>query len=231
MHNGLLMTKFCPPINRLFYVPREELLENIISKFPVVSKKSRKAKEKDRKLNTETNGQKLIVKVIAAKGLSIPKDKLESYSTYVTVSILDQKEKTKPIKSTAYPVWNADFIFPLVGVNEVYDDLEIICLDYNHSEFIGEVKISLTDVREKAKQINEAEWFPLQKRNSNELIGSIILKFSIRDSPEEIKSDAPLKANTEKNLLQKPLLPKEAPKYKLSSPPITTDKTGRRLSM
>jgi len=221
------MTKFCPPINRLFYVPREELLETIISKFPMESKKSRKAKEKDRKLNTETNGEKLIVKIIAAKNLIISKDKLESYSVYATISILDQKEKTKPIKSTAFPVWNADFQFPLVGVNEVYDDLEIACLDYNHSEFIGEVKLSLKDVREKS-QLNEAEWFFLQKRTSDDLSGSIMLKFTILESTDENKTDSIAKAHTEKNLL-KTVNPNG---MRIKSPgTLTETKPGRRLSM
>jgi len=227
MHNGLLMTKFCPPINRLFYVPRGELLENIIAKFPYESKKARRAREKEeRKMFQEQGGEKLLLKTIAARNLMIPKDKLENFSPYLGISILDHKEKTKPIKGTAFPVWNGEFIFSLVGVNEVYDDLEIVCLDHNHSEFMGEVKITLKEVREKAKHQNEAEWYILQKRTSNDHVsGSIMLKFCLQENAEETKNDNKL-TNLEKD--------KSKLQIKAPNPKVTPDdeqKSGRRVSL
>jgi len=46
LFNGLMMTTYCPPLNRLFYQPRNLLLQQIISKYPNESKKERKAREK-----------------------------------------------------------------------------------------------------------------------------------------------------------------------------------------
>jgi len=34
LHNGLVMCNACPPMNRLFYVPRKETIDSIIAKFP-----------------------------------------------------------------------------------------------------------------------------------------------------------------------------------------------------
>eukprot|EP01126_Amoeba_proteus_P034247 TRINITY_DN3403_c0_g1_i10.p1 TRINITY_DN3403_c0_g1~~TRINITY_DN3403_c0_g1_i10.p1 ORF type:complete len:434 (-),score=87.98 TRINITY_DN3403_c0_g1_i10:216-1517(-) len=46
IHNGLVMTNYCPPIHRLFYVPRSETLESIVACFPYVTPKERKAASK-----------------------------------------------------------------------------------------------------------------------------------------------------------------------------------------
>jgi len=34
LHNGLIMTRQCPPLNRLFFVPRGEKLKEILAKYP-----------------------------------------------------------------------------------------------------------------------------------------------------------------------------------------------------
>jgi len=44
MYNGLVMTTYCPPLNRLFFIPRAQTLEAIVAEFPADPKKSRKAK-------------------------------------------------------------------------------------------------------------------------------------------------------------------------------------------
>jgi len=235
MHNGLLMTKFCPPISRLFFVPRGEFLESIIAKFPFESKKARKAREKEeRKMLQEQRGEKLLLKTIAAKHLFIPKDKTAEYcSPYLTISLLDQKEKTKPIKGSACPVWNTNFIFSLVGANEVYDDLEIVCLDHNHSDFMGEVKITLKEVREKAKNQNSAEWYPLQKRIPNDHVaGSIMLKFSLQEHIEEVKNEPKLTIEKDKvTVKEKPLGGSKVALSKVTTQPNNEQRSGRRLSM
>jgi len=162
----------------------------------------------------------------------IPKDKVENFSPYLGISILDHKEKTKPIKGTAFPVWNGEFIFSLVGVNEVYDDLEIVCLDHNHSEFMGEVKITLKEVREKAKHQNEAEWYNLQKRTSNDHVsGSIMLKFCLQENTEETKNENKLvyEKDKEKNAGSKDKLP--LTKTHSKGTPDNETKSGRRVSL
>jgi len=39
LYNGLMMTTYCPPLNRLFYLPRHETLEAIVAQFDEESKK------------------------------------------------------------------------------------------------------------------------------------------------------------------------------------------------
>jgi len=49
MHNGLIMSNYCPPMNRLWYVPRSETLAAIIERYPAESKKERKVRQKHEK--------------------------------------------------------------------------------------------------------------------------------------------------------------------------------------
>jgi len=39
LYNGLMMTTYCPPLNRLFYLPRHDTLEAIVAQFPEETKK------------------------------------------------------------------------------------------------------------------------------------------------------------------------------------------------
>jgi len=45
-YDGYVMTKQCPPMQRLFYIPRGSALEDLGKKFPYESKKDRKNREK-----------------------------------------------------------------------------------------------------------------------------------------------------------------------------------------
>eukprot|EP01126_Amoeba_proteus_P045443 TRINITY_DN5089_c0_g2_i10.p1 TRINITY_DN5089_c0_g2~~TRINITY_DN5089_c0_g2_i10.p1 ORF type:complete len:506 (+),score=104.90 TRINITY_DN5089_c0_g2_i10:152-1669(+) len=47
LYNGLVMTNYCPPLNRLFSVPRGATLEAILSNFPEVSRKDRRERIKE----------------------------------------------------------------------------------------------------------------------------------------------------------------------------------------
>jgi len=39
LYNGLMMTTYCPPLNRLFYLPRNDTLEAIVAQFPEETRK------------------------------------------------------------------------------------------------------------------------------------------------------------------------------------------------
>jgi hypothetical protein len=60
MYNGLVMTTYCPPLNRLFFIPRGQTLEAIVAEFPPDPKKSKKpSKVKDKaKLSNKTKADK-----------------------------------------------------------------------------------------------------------------------------------------------------------------------------
>jgi len=42
IYNGLVMCNYCPPVNRLFYVPRKETIASIILKYPPEKSKTDK---------------------------------------------------------------------------------------------------------------------------------------------------------------------------------------------
>jgi len=63
--NGLLMTTYYPPLNRLFFIPRQATLDDIISKFPYqVEKKERKLREKNYGLYDATGWFKININIV-----------------------------------------------------------------------------------------------------------------------------------------------------------------------
>eukprot|EP01125_Pyxidicula_operculata_P020954 TRINITY_DN788_c0_g1_i1.p1 TRINITY_DN788_c0_g1~~TRINITY_DN788_c0_g1_i1.p1 ORF type:complete len:1170 (-),score=280.30 TRINITY_DN788_c0_g1_i1:213-3722(-) len=65
LYNGLTMTTFCPPLNRLFYVPRGEVLESMATRLRCETRKERRAREKQMPSITNSTSltQSLVAKV------------------------------------------------------------------------------------------------------------------------------------------------------------------------
>lgn len=40
MYNGVIMTMYCPPMNRLFETPRQSTIDDVVAKYPEQKKKS-----------------------------------------------------------------------------------------------------------------------------------------------------------------------------------------------
>jgi len=115
MYNGLIMTTYCPPLNRLFFIPRAQTLEAIVAEFPADPKKSRKAKTiKDKtKTAAKNKPEKDVVQKIdgdelmplskgdcwvverATKGKDTSKDGKKAYLgiSQTQLSIFEQKSK------------------------------------------------------------------------------------------------------------------------------------------
>eukprot|EP01127_Copromyxa_protea_P018844 TRINITY_DN6010_c0_g1_i1.p1 TRINITY_DN6010_c0_g1~~TRINITY_DN6010_c0_g1_i1.p1 ORF type:complete len:425 (-),score=82.27 TRINITY_DN6010_c0_g1_i1:190-1464(-) len=115
IYNGLVMTNYCPPINRLFYVPREDTLKNIIKNFPHVTAKERRALKVGQ---PDTDGPKLQVTIIAAKKIPAMKAGVLC-DVHCLVTVDTQKDKTKLVASQ-YPVWNCAMVFLLNGIDELF---------------------------------------------------------------------------------------------------------------
>jgi len=61
IYNGYVKTNFCPPLNRLYYLPRAETLSEIISRYP----KEKKQKEKfERKLEIDGIWFKTLIHIV-----------------------------------------------------------------------------------------------------------------------------------------------------------------------
>jgi len=109
MINGYATAFLCPPMNRLFYVPRSAALEDLIDKYPSESKKDKKEREKldelkRQKIRTESEDtRKLVVDIINATELSA-KDLNGTSDPYALITIKEQSFKTtiqkKNIKSS-----------------------------------------------------------------------------------------------------------------------------------
>jgi len=101
VYNGYCQALSCPPMNRLFEVPRANTIAEIVAKFPNESKKARKIRSHgaQKRMNLITTSIKdqlfLMITVIRALPPSNPK----CTNTYVSVKILDQEQKTKVIKA------------------------------------------------------------------------------------------------------------------------------------
>jgi Ca2+-dependent lipid-binding protein len=84
------------------------------------------------------------VNVIGARGL--PKmDTVGKTDPYVTVKIIGERkiEKTAVIMNTDFPVWNAQFIFPVVSYGTQILELNVLDQDVAKDDAIGSLKIQL----------------------------------------------------------------------------------------
>eukprot|EP01130_Rhizamoeba_saxonica_P014997 TRINITY_DN6633_c0_g1_i1.p1 TRINITY_DN6633_c0_g1~~TRINITY_DN6633_c0_g1_i1.p1 ORF type:complete len:502 (-),score=115.20 TRINITY_DN6633_c0_g1_i1:233-1738(-) len=129
MHNGYSMTKRCPPLARLFYLPRGAQIEDLIEKYPKQAKKNKKKKTK--KKNKSIGKVKLDVKLIAGQDLAV-KDKLSNTSDpFCILTVGEQSYKSKVIKNKLDPIWGEIFTFELDDINIYYNDFTLECFDWN----------------------------------------------------------------------------------------------------
>jgi hypothetical protein len=47
VHNGFLMTKKCPPMNRMYYIPRFHCIREIVARYPPETPKDKKLREQN----------------------------------------------------------------------------------------------------------------------------------------------------------------------------------------
>jgi len=177
------MTKQCPPMSRLFYVPRANSMEGIAKKYPLESKKDRKARERAELRKRAVTRQKceaegikfnLTVTVIKCRGLL-----LKNVMPFFSLNLLGEKYKTKPIKSSE-PNWDASFTYSIIGVDHA-SELECVCFNNKMSsaEFIGELFLPVSRILELAALPEHMSrvWFPLRTNTSTK--GEVNLRFSI----------------------------------------------------
>jgi len=185
LYNGCLMvSRFCPPLHRLFYVPRGETLEAILEKYlpPQVSvKKIRKKEEakilEEKRRRTHLTDSDLIrITVVAAR---IESD--QTHDVMVTMSLLGVQQKTKTIKHCTKPIWNEDFTFDLLGADKDFTDFKIGVNCNRTNSFLGEVRIPMFDVLYLIGTSEEQpQWFVLMRKKADDkaVFGEILLKFS-----------------------------------------------------
>eukprot|EP01124_Arcella_intermedia_P012070 TRINITY_DN18383_c0_g1_i1.p1 TRINITY_DN18383_c0_g1~~TRINITY_DN18383_c0_g1_i1.p1 ORF type:complete len:1012 (+),score=193.77 TRINITY_DN18383_c0_g1_i1:180-3215(+) len=101
VYNGYCQALSCPPMNRLFEVPRASCIAELVSKFPKSTAKDIARVEKDAQRKREG----LIAKIKDPLLLLVTVHSLESTKPLnglvVSVTILDSENKTQPIKDDA----------------------------------------------------------------------------------------------------------------------------------
>ncbi|CAM6037416.1 unnamed protein product [Sphagnum compactum] len=123
---------------------------------------------------------KLHVIVLEARGLAA-RDPNGSSDPFVRLSLGVTKAKTGVVYRNLNPSWNEDFFFNVVDCDE---ELSIMVWDEDRfcHDFLGQVKIKVSDVLTADKQTIARHWYPLQKRkekSKNPITGEILLSLSL----------------------------------------------------
>ncbi|MBA0839715.1 hypothetical protein Goarm_005418, partial [Gossypium armourianum] len=107
---------------------------------------------------------KLIVGVIEAR--NIPAMDVNGFSDpYVKLQLGKQRHKTKVVKKTLNPSWGEEFSFKVEDLNE---ELLITVLDedkYFNDDFVGQLKVSVSQVFDAHNKSLGTVWYSLHPRN------------------------------------------------------------------
>jgi len=191
LFNGLVMTIYSGSVSRLWYTPRSEFIQNIITNFPPLNPKELKAAQKQRQ---EEATQQLVIKVIAGRRLNNKGASLVEMS--VTVNLRDSsameerkskvstKHRTKGVGSVA-PVWNHEFSFLVSEYDLTFSDVEILCYR-NTSEFCGAIVLNCKDLQQQTANGHKLQWYELQKQTPEDhlVAGDLLLLFEMPSTSE-----------------------------------------------
>ncbi|XP_024367662.1 FT-interacting protein 3 [Physcomitrium patens] len=134
-------------------------------------------------------GRKLVVEVLAAKGL-MPKDGQGSANAYCVLDFHGQRKRTRVKPKDLDPTWNEKFEFamPEIGMS---GDVEICVQNERKSgtgqrnSFLGRVIVPLNTVPNKPEAVR---WYPLQKRGLfSHIKGDLGLKIWWQGSEQSLK--------------------------------------------
>lgn len=107
---------------------------------------------------------KLQVRVIEARNL--PAMDLNGFSDpYVRLQLGKNRSRTKVVKKCLNPTWGEEFSFRVEDLNE---ELVISVLDedkYFNDDFVGQIKIPVSQVFDAENKSLGTVWYPLQPKN------------------------------------------------------------------
>lgn len=120
---------------------------------------------------------KLLVRVIEAR--NIPAMDPNGFSDpYVKLQVGKQRHKTKVVKKCLNPSWCEEFAF---RVDDFKEELIISVLDedkYFNDDFVGQIKIPISQVLEAPDKSLGTSWYPLQpksKKTKNKECGKLLV--------------------------------------------------------
>jgi len=186
LHNGLKMSKLCPPMNRLYSTPRAETLKTLGEKFPKSdSKKPGGRSGRTQTLivgttNPKTEEKVMIVKVVKAKDLTVC-DKNGLSDPYVILNFGDLKFKTSVVRKNLSPEWNAVFKIDINLQTDQLTDFEFTVMDWDRMkqhDYMGEFRISLKDIIDHSK-LGKLLELELYGRTNEKVNGAIYVEFEL----------------------------------------------------
>ncbi|BBN07769.1 hypothetical protein MPTK1_4g06300 [Marchantia polymorpha subsp. ruderalis] len=122
----------------------------------------------------------LYVQVVEARNL-IAKDPNGFSDPFVRLALGATKSRTVVVHKNLNPSWHEEFFF---NVSDLDDELKVTVWDQDRfsDDFLGQMKIPVSQVLNADKQTLSNKWFPLQKRSEkskNDVSGEIKLEVSL----------------------------------------------------
>lgn len=104
---------------------------------------------------------KLQVHVLEARGLAA-RDENGLSDPFVRLQLGSTKAKSGVVYKNLNPSWNEEFFFNVDGPN---DELLVVVWDEDlfSNDFLGQVKVPVSDVRAAEKQTITRQWYTLQR--------------------------------------------------------------------
>ncbi|KAF7840489.1 C2 and GRAM domain-containing protein [Senna tora] len=135
---------------------------------------------------------KLVVRVIEAKNLP-PTDPNGLSDPYVRVQLGKQRFKTKVVKKSLNPKWDEEFCF---RVDDLKEELVFSVMDedkYFNDDFVGQLKVRVSDVFDEDIKSLGTVWYSLQpknKKSKNKECGEIRLSIYFSMKNASVHSDS-----------------------------------------
>jgi len=169
LHNGLVMAKRCPPMNRFFTAPRGAALTELAKKY---AKEMQVRGKRQRRKKSQDDLCTFKVTLITARNLSSRGDQ----SSYCLVELGDVVRKTQ-LRTTTVQQWNAVFEFDISNLYQETEKLKITLFNGGHGTE-GELLIPLKDVFDAD---DTPKWFTLNSSTIT-ISGELLLSFSSVDT-------------------------------------------------
>eukprot|EP01125_Pyxidicula_operculata_P014136 TRINITY_DN4696_c0_g1_i3.p1 TRINITY_DN4696_c0_g1~~TRINITY_DN4696_c0_g1_i3.p1 ORF type:complete len:1061 (+),score=242.47 TRINITY_DN4696_c0_g1_i3:66-3248(+) len=193
LYNGYCQAVACPPMNRLFEVPRVSTMLDVTNKYPPMTSKEIKEKMKEsRDVSEESSGTTMFFEVLCARNLPYSCSSPTMNTTtqteinidpYCIVNLVHQRQKTKPTKRTCDPDWDERFTVDISTVDPFADVVEIYVKDYNNKNVsLGHIFLKFSEVYQ---NMNKEVWFPLYNDLEEETEATICLYMEITGAGQE----------------------------------------------
>jgi len=180
VYNGYCQALSCPPMNRLFEVPRGSTISELGEKYITINKQRPRERKPIKPKLDEDDPSQIYINVIGANFES--SNNIEPFDAYCIVTIADQKQKTKPQKKTLVPRWNTPLSFSLQGINTQFDYINIEIKDANKKgNCLGRLELSFLELCTSDSE----QWFKLTNELGEEIQFLVGLSYEVKGNGKD----------------------------------------------